>query len=957
MTLSTLFAKLSEKLGKNLGFLIIVHNRRMKSKFKVYLVDAMALAYRAHFAMIRSNLRNSEGIATGPVFGFANSLVKLIETDKPTHLAVVWDTHAPTFRHEMDPNYKANRPPQPEELTIAIPIIKEMIAAFKIPNIELDGYEADDIIGTLAKQAEAADADVFLVTPDKDFMQLVDDHIKMLKPLNNGDGFDIIDRDGVVNYFGVQPEMVIDVLALIGDTSDNVPGVPGVGKKGAPELILKYGSLEKLIESAAEITSKRVKEGLTSGAEKAMISKTLVTIKTDVPDIQNWRTLEWEGLDKPALSAFFKRMGFRSLTVKFSELNTTTPATISKKQADSTQGSLFGGSEISDSLGVSAEGSYDASKVNYRTVTEIASLVALGNELSASSIISFDTETTGVDAVSADLVGVSISTRESTGWYVPVGVDGALPWDAVKNVIKPFLEDPQILKVAHNHKFDYQMLLRNGIKVVGPIFDTMLAGYLIDAGQSLKMDYLSEKYLDYKPIPIDTLIGRNAPWKSMDQVPIDKVSVYAAEDADVTLRLFNVMKPQLEKDDLNEVAQSIEFPLSEVLADMELEGVKIDVRMLEAYGKELTEDILVIETKIYKAAGAQFNINSPAQLGDILFKKLGIPTGKKTSTGKFSTNEEVLSALAAEHEVPSLVLDYRGLAKLKSTYVDSLPLLVNPRTSRVHTSYNQSVAATGRLSSSNPNLQNIPIRTEKGREIRRAFIPADGFKLMSADYSQIELRIIASIAEDEAMLAAFDRGEDIHARTAAEVFGLDDLGQVTSDQRRKAKEVNFGIPYGVSAFGLAQRLGISNGEGRQMIDAYFDRFPGIKKYISKTVVFAKNNGYVKTLTGRRRYIPEINSGNQNSRGFAERTAINMPIQGTAADLIKIAMISIHKLIHDGGYRSRMLMQVHDELVFEIHESELNTLPNIIQRQMEEAMPIGVPLRVEMGIADNWLEAH
>jgi DNA polymerase-1 len=417
------------------------------------------------------------------------------------------------------------------------------------------------------------------------------------------------------------------------------------------------------------------------------------------------------------------------------------------------------------------------------------------------------------------------------------------------------------------------------------------------------------------------------------------------------------MNPLLDKDDLNEVAQSIEFPLSEVLADMELEGVKIDVPMLEAYGKELTDDIVGIESKIYEAAGAQFNINSPAQLGDILFNKLGIPTGKKTSTGKFSTNEEVLSNLASEHEAPRLVLEYRGLAKLKSTYVDALPQLVNARTGRVHTSYNQSVAATGRLSSSNPNLQNIPIRTEKGREIRRAFIPEDGFKLMSADYSQIELRIIASIAEDDAMLAAFERGEDIHARTAAEVFGLDDISKVTPDQRRKAKEVNFGIPYGVSAFGLAQRLGISNGEGRQMIDAYFERFPGIKEYISKTVAFAKDNEYVKTLTGRRRYIPEINSGNQNSRGFAERTAINMPIQGTAADLIKIAMISIHRLIKDGNYRSRMLMQVHDELVFEIHESELDTLPELIRRHMEEAMPIGVPLNVEMGIADNWLEAH
>lgn len=927
----------------------------MKAKHKVYLLDAMALAYRAHFAMLRSNLKNSEGIATGPIFGFANTLVKLIETDQPTHLAVVWDTHAPTFRHEMDPEYKANRPPQPEELTVAIPLIKEMIAAFNISNLESDGYEADDIIGTLAKQAEASDADVFLVTPDKDFMQLVDDHIKMLKPLNNGDGFDVIDRDGVVNYFGVQPEMVIDVLALIGDTSDNVPGVPGIGKKGAPELILKYGNLEKLIEAAPEISAKRVREGLTEGAAQAMVSRTLVTIKTDVPDTVNWRTLEWGGPDKTALAAFFKRMGFRTLTAKFTDLGVPVPAKPPRQGADAAQGMLFGADVTVEAM--TQGGSYEEGKADYRLVMDSGALAEMVKDLEGSGPLCFDTETTDVDAIRADLVGVSFSVREGSGWYVAVGAEGAMPWDETREAIRPLLEDVQRVKVAHHHKFDYQMLIRNGIHVKGPIFDTMLAGYLIDAGQPLKMDYLSEKYLGYKPISIDTLIGKNAPWKSMDQVPVDKAAVYAAEDSDITLRLFHAMKPLLEKDELDEVAQSIEFPLSEVLSDMELTGVKIDTAMLESLSKDLTSDILEIEAKVYEAAGAQFNINSPAQLGDILFNKLGIPSGKKTSTGKFSTNEEVLSALANEHEVPRLVLEYRGLAKLKSTYVDALPQLVNPATGRVHTSYNQNVAATGRLSSSNPNLQNIPIRTERGREIRKAFVPEDGYKMMSADYSQIELRIIASIAEDEAMIAAFERGEDIHARTAAEVFGLEDLTQVTPDQRRKAKEVNFGIPYGVSAFGLAQRLGIPNSEGRRMIDAYFERFPGIKEYIGKTVAFAKDHGYVKTLTGRRRYIPEINSGNPTGRGFAERTAINMPIQGTAADLIKIAMISIHRLLKDGNYKSRMLMQVHDELVFEIHESEIDTLPGLIRRHMEEAMPIGVPLKVEMGIAGNWLEAH
>lgn len=924
----------------------------MTTKHKVYLLDAMALAYRAHFAMFRSGLKNSEGIATGPIFGFANTLVKMLETDQPTHVAVVWDTHAPTFRHTMDPNYKANRPPQPEELTIAIPLIKEMIAGFGIPNLESDGYEADDIIGTLAKQAEAADADVYLVTPDKDFMQLVDGHIKMLKPLNNGDGFDLIDRDGVVAYFGVQPEMVIDVLAIIGDTSDNVPGVPGIGKKGAPALILEYGNLLNLIANAPMITAKRVREGLTTGAEQAMKSRELVTIKTDVPDTVNWRELEWKGPDTDVLSRFFKRMGFRTLQQKYSA------AVIPQPKGDTSQQDLFGAADAGgDLFSDSGFTKYDAEKTTYRCVTTQQDLDELLMELHAASALCVDTETTDVEPLNAELVGVSLSTKAGSGWYIPVMHESAMPWGVVRDQIKPILEDAEKVIVAHNHKFDYQVLILNGIRMDGTIFDTMLAAYLIDSSQALKMDSLAQKYLKYDPISIKTLIGKGAQWQNMSEVPLDQITVYAAEDSDVTFQLYEIFKPIIDADELDEVANAIEFPLSEVLADMELAGVRIDVEMLEQFGASLLTDIIAIEQSIYEAAGATFNINSPAQLGDILFNKLGIPTGKKTSTGKFSTSEEVLSTLAPIHEVPRHVLEYRGLAKLKSTYVDTLPQLVHPRTGRVHTSYNQSVAATGRLSSSGPNLQNIPIRTEKGREIRKAFIAEDGYSLLSADYSQIELRIIASIAEDDAMREAFERDEDIHARTAAEIFGIDKLEEVTADQRRKAKEVNFGIPYGVSAFGLAQRLGISNAEGRNMIDAYFERFPNIREYINKTVLFAKDHGYVKTLTGRRRYISDINSGNQNARGFAERTAINMPIQGTAADLIKIAMISIHNLLRDGGYKTRMLMQVHDELVFELHHDERETVPQLLRQHMEEAMSIGVPIKVEMGIADNWLDAH
>jgi DNA polymerase I len=925
----------------------------MTSKYKVYLVDAMALAYRSHFAMLRSGLRNADGMATGSIFGFANTLVKIIDQDKPSHLAVVWDTHAPTFRHQMDPSYKANRPPQPEELTIAIPIIKEMIDHFGIKNLESDGYEADDIIGTLAKQAEAASADVYLVTPDKDFMQLVDDHIKMLKPLNNGDGFDLIDRDGVVNYFGVQPEQVIDVLALIGDTSDNVPGVPGIGKKGAPELILQYGSIEKLIEAAPEISSKRVREGITENAEQALKSRELVTIKTDVPDIISWKSLQWEGPDTASLGPFFKRMGFRTLMQRYGGASELTP-TKPNKETTSTQPDLFTDHIPADT---SFGSSFQAEDVDYQIISNESELLVLAAYLHQQNAFCFDTETTGLSGITSELVGISISTEAKKAWYIPVMGEKSIDLQLILKVLGPVFLNPKTIKIAHHHKYDYQLLSRSGFKLEGPIFDTMLAAYIIDSNQSLKMDRLSEKYLEYTPIPIDSLIGKTSPWKSMDQVPLDRIAPYACEDADITFRLYQVLAPLIDKDELDEVASSIEFPLSEVLAEMELKGVKIDSDMLKNYGKELSDDIREIEAKIYELAGCTFNLNSPAQLGDILFNKLNIPTGKKTSTGKFSTNEEVLNELAHHYEVPKFILEYRGLSKLKSTYVDTLPALVEPSTGRLHSSFNQSVAATGRLSSSGPNLQNIPIRTAKGREIRRAFIADDGYKLMSADYSQIELRIIASIANDVAMKEAFERGEDIHARTAAEVFGLTELTDVTQEQRRKAKEVNFGIPYGVSAFGLAQRLGISNMEGRQMIEAYFNRFPGIKEYISETISYAKDRGYVKTLTGRRRYIPDINSGNAAARGFAERTAINMPIQGTAADLIKIAMIAIHRFLKDGGYRSRMLLQVHDELVFEIHESELDQVPVTICRLMEEAMPIGVPLKVEMGIADNWLDAH
>ncbi|WP_020402011.1 DNA polymerase I [Gracilimonas tropica] len=916
------------------------------SKKLLYLLDGMALAYRAHFAFINSRLKNSEGIPTGPILGFANTLEKMLEEKEPTHIAVAWDTHEPTFRHEKDEEYKANRPPQPEELKIGIPLIKEMVEAWGIQNLQQHGYEADDIIGTIANGANADDVDVMMVTPDKDFMQLVHDHIHMMKPDNNNGGFNIIDREGVKDYFGVYPEQVIDVLAMIGDTSDNIPGVPGIGKKGAPKLIKKYGSLEAAIEDAPNIKGKRAREGLTEFGEQALHAKEMVTIKTDVPDTQDWEELEWKGPDKKKLGLFFKKMEFRTLTKKY--LGEQGP--VAEKEGD--QVDLFGSfKEEADRQEL------DEETVNYTLLNSIEKVKGLVDEYKDEEHFCFDTETDSADPVTASLVGISLTATAGTAYYIPVNVEDGLDEKEVIEALRPLFEDSHILKIAHNYKFDFMMLKRAGLEIKGNAFDTMIAAYLIDANQRLKMDELSKSLLNYKPVAIEELIGKGKKQKSMADLAVEDVYLYACEDADITLRLYEILSEKLEEDELVEIAYKVDFPLMEVLADMELKGVKLDTDMLTEFSKELENDLKELEDEIYEKAGEKFNINSPQQLGTILFEKMGLPAGKKTKTGQYSTAESVLTKLAPKYEMPSLILDYRQLTKLKSTYVDALPDLVVEETGRVHTEFNQSVAATGRLSSSNPNLQNIPIRTDRGREIRKAFIAEEGFKLMSADYSQVELRVIAHIAKDEAMIEAFKNDEDIHARTAKEIFGLDSIEDVNADQRRKAKEVNFGIPYGVSAYGLASRLGIENDEGKEMIDQYFERFPNILKYINETKEFAREHGYVKTMLGRRRYIPDIKASNWNVRGFAERTAINMPIQGTAADIIKLAMIEIHHWLIDQNKKSKMLLQVHDELIFEIHESELEEVPAKIVELMESAVELDVPLKVESGIAGNWLEAH
>uniref|UniRef100_UPI003564D21A DNA polymerase I n=1 Tax=Fodinibius sp. TaxID=1872440 RepID=UPI003564D21A len=861
----------------------------------------------------------------------------------------------PTFRHEMDEDYKANRPPQPEELKVGIPLIKEMIEGYGIPNIEQDRYEADDLIGTIASDANAEDVDVYMVTPDKDFMQLVHDHIMMYKPDNRNGGFNLIGREEVKDYFGVYPEKVVDVLAILGDTSDNIPGVRGIGKKGAPRLINKYGSLEAAIEDAPNMSSKRHREGLREYEEEALHAKEMVTIKTDVPDTVKWEDLDWEGADEEKLGKFFKRMEFRTLTKKYLGEEISRSPRNKSRTSNKNQTDLFVGDETEE--GESELQSFDEDIVSYELVNNITALKDLVVRLQGSQHICFDTETDGVDPMVHKLVGISLSAVAGVAYYVPLNVERGIPEEEALAILRPLFINESTLKIAHNYKFDYMMLYRAGLEPKGPAFDTMIAAYLIDADQKLKMDVLAKTYLQYEPIPIHQLIGTGRNKKTMDEIPAEEVTVYACEDADITLRLYEVLSDVLEKDALSEIARSLEFPLMEVLAKMEMQGVLVDQELLGEFSETLRADLITLEQKIYEKAGMEFNINSPKQLGEVLFDNMGLPSGKKTKTGQYSTAESVLKKLATEYEMPDLILEYRALSKLKSTYVDALPKLINEETGRIHTDYNQSIAATGRLSSSNPNLQNIPIRTQRGREIRKAFIAEEGHHLLSADYSQVELRVIASIAGDENMIRAFKNGEDIHSRTAKEVFDLNSLDDVTPNQRRKAKEVNFGIPYGVSAYGLANRLGITNSEGKEMIDQYFERFPGILDYINETKAFARENGYVQTLLGRRRYIPGITSGNWNVRAFAERTAINMPIQGTAADIIKLAMINIQEFIEEQELGTRMLLQVHDELIFSVPNAETVKVPPKLKELMESAYELAVPLEVEMGLADNWLQAH
>jgi DNA polymerase-1 len=933
---------------------------------KLFLLDGMALIYRAHFALSKSPRFTSNGLNTSAVMGFTNTLLDVLKKEKPTHMAVVFDTEAPTERHTDYEAYKAHREAMPEDLSKALPYVIKVILGFNIPVITSDGYEADDIIGTLAKKAEQKGYQVYCMTPDKDFAQLVSENIRIYKPARMGNEMEILGVKEVLEKWEIERvEQVIDILGLWGDAVDNIPGIPGIGEKTAKALIKQYGSMEEIIAHSHELKGKQ-RENVEQFAEQGLLSKKLATILLNVPVELDEEGLEMCAPSKDLLEPLFAELEFRTLGRRvFGD-----DFSVTEMKAVSVQTDLFGDpvATARTTMTVDVEDIYEAPDIAAKNIDNVpheyhladtpekrAELITL---LLKQQTICFDTETTGTDANNCELVGLSFAVKPGEAWYVPVpeNQDDA---KSIATEFKPVLEHEGINKIGQNIKYDILVLKWYGIQVKGGLFDTMMAHYVIDPDTRHGMDILSENYLGYKPVSITTLIGpKGKNQGNMRDVEIEKIKEYAAEDADITLQLKSIFEPKLKQVESEKLINEIEHPLIYVLADMEFEGVKIDHDTLREFSKQLETDIAGYEKTVYEKAGVRFNIASPKQLGEVLFEKLMLdPKAKKTKTGQYQTGEDVLLSLAAKSDIVRDILDFRQLQKLKSTYVDALPTMVNPKTGRVHTSYNQAVAATGRLSSVNPNLQNIPIRTERGREVRKAFIPRDaGHSIVSADYSQIELRIIAEISKDPNMMQAFIDNLDIHTATAANVYGIA-LDEVTSDQRRNAKAVNFGIIYGQSAFGLSQNLGIPRKEAADIIEQYFAQFPGIKQYMTDTMNFARENGYVTTLMGRRRYLRDINSANATVRGFAERNAINAPIQGSAADMIKIAMINIHRELKAQKLDAKMTMQVHDELVFDVPHDEIELIKPIIMHNMKTAIKTEVPIMVEIGTGLNWLEAH
>ena len=944
----------------------------MADQKRLFLLDAYALIFRGYYALIKNPRINSKGMDTSAIMGFMNSLFDVIKREKPDHLAVCFDKGGSVERTEMYEDYKANRDETPDAIRIAIPYIQDILKAMHIPSVVLEGWEADDIIGTLSKQAEKEDYKVFMVTPDKDFGQLVSENIFMYRPARMGNGIEIWGIPEVQKRFGVErPEQVIDYLGMMGDASDNIPGLPGVGDKTAKKFIKEFGSMENLLANTDQLKGK-MKEKIEDNKELGILSKKLATICIDCDVTFNATDYELSIPDFEKVQELFEELEFRRLKDQFIKLfsadteDTTTQVTstsTAKKQAQdagSGQFSLFGsnGDLPATIKDYSSRRTIADIPHSYQSVASGMAMKLFLQNLMKQQSVCFDTETTGLDPLTAELVGIAFSWEATKGFYIPFPEEKEGAQELIEE-LRTFFESEEIEKIGQNLKYDIKVLHKYRVEVRGPLFDTMLAHYLINPDMRHNMDVLAETYLNYTPISITELLGKKGKNQlNMRDVPLDKQTEYAVEDADITFQLAQHFRPELKEANTEKLFKEIEIPLLRVLADMELEGINLDKKFLNSLSADLNNDIAALEKKIYEEAGEEFNIGSPKQLGEILFDKLKlVDKPKKTKTGQYSTAEDVLSYLAKDHEIIQNVLDYRGLSKLKSTYVDALPEQVEPSTGRVHTDYMQTVAATGRLSSNNPNLQNIPIRTERGRQVRKAFIPRDkDYTLLAADYSQIELRIIAALSEENTMIEAFKNGEDIHASTASKVFDVP-LNEVTREQRSNAKTVNFGIIYGVSAFGLSNQTDLSRSEAKELIDTYYKTYPKLRNYMSEQVDFARENGYVQTVLGRRRYLKDINGSNAIVRGAAERNAVNAPIQGSAADIIKIAMINIHKKLEKGNFKTKMLLQVHDELVFDVYKPELDELKILIKSEMENAYKMDVPLDVEVGVGDNWLVAH
>ena len=925
---------------------------------KLFLLDAYALIFRAYYAFIKNPRINSKGENTSAILGFVNTLEEVLAKEQPTHIGVAFDPAGGTFRHEAYPEYKAQREATPESIRFAVPHIKEILAAYHIPVLEVAGFEADDVIGTLACQADARQIRTYLMTPDKDYGQLVTENVSIYRPSIGKNGAEIMGPEQVMAKWGLShPSQVIDMLGLMGDASDNIPGCPGVGEKTAMKLIQDFGSVENLLAQTDQLKGALQKK-VTENTEQIRLSKWLATISTEVPVTLDMEALAIQEPDKERLKALFEDLEFRALTQK---MFAPQPAA-TKKNSMPIQGDLFEGfgTESTTAVELPTEEEqetetllcYDAEKTAYRMADTPEERQALMQVLMQAKAVSMDTETTGTEALDARLVGMSFAVEEGEAWYVPVVQD-----ENIVEEFRPFYECPDILKVGQNIKYDLQVLRNYGIRLAGPMADTMIAHYLLHPEMRHGMDYLAEAYLRYRTIPITELIGSGKQQKSMADLSPEEIRVYACEDADITLRLHHLFLPQLKEQNLLPLFEDLEMPLVAVLAEMERNGVCLDTAALHETSGKFTRLMEDLEKEIHALAGMEFNIASPKQVGEVLFDRLQITSKpKKTKTGQYVTSEDVLESLRSKHPIVEKILEHRGVKKLLGTYVDALPLLINPRTGHIHTNFNQTITTTGRLSSSNPNLQNIPVRDAMGKEVRKAFVSCPGELFFSADYSQIELRIMAHLSQDANLIDAFMQGHDIHTATAAKIFKKE-LSEVTADERRKAKTANFGIIYGISAFGLAERMGVSRTEAKQLIDEYFITYPGVKAYMDRSIAMAREEGFTTTLWQRRCYLPDINSHNATVRGYAERNAINAPIQGTAADIIKVAMVRIHKRMQAEGVQSRMILQVHDELNFSVPPHEKETIQRIVIEEMQAAAQLRVPLIADCGWGENWLEAH